>query len=67
MVVATDQRPEVEMLAAVIARSEIVVARVLAQPAARRRLPTGFEEVDIAILDWIAAEGRRVGRSFARM
>ena len=62
-----EQRPDVETLAAVIARSEIVVARVVAQLAVRRRLPAGFEEVDIAILDWIAREGRRVGRSLVRM
>jgi hypothetical protein len=67
VLVATYQTPEVEMLAAVIARSEILVARVLTQPAARRSLPTGFEDVDIVILDWIAAEGRRVDSSFARM
>jgi hypothetical protein len=30
-------------------------------------LPAEFEEVDIAILDWIAAEGHRAGRSFVRM
>jgi hypothetical protein len=62
-----EQRPDVETLAAVIARSEIVVARVVAQWAVRRRLPAGFEEVDIAVLDWIAREGRRVGRSLVRM
>jgi len=27
------------------------------------RLPAGFDDVDIAVLDWIAAEGRRLGRS----
>ena len=26
--------------------------------------PAGFEAADIAILDWIAAEGRRVERSY---
>jgi hypothetical protein len=62
-----EQRPDVEILAAVIARSEIVVGRVAAQPAARQRLPSGFEEVDLAILDWIAREGRRLGRGLARM
>ena len=62
-----EQRPDVETLAAAIARSEIVVARVVAQPVTRLRLPAGFEEVDIAILDWIAREGRRVGRSLVRM
>jgi hypothetical protein len=50
-----------ETIAAVIRRSPIVVE----QPAAR--LPDGFEEVDVAILDWIAAEGRRLGRNFVRM
>jgi len=38
-------------------------SRVLARPAARLRrrfeLPAGFEDVDLAILDWIAAEWRR--------
>lgn len=30
-------------------------------------LPAGFDMVDAAILEWIAAEGRRVGRSLVRM
>jgi hypothetical protein len=51
-------------LVAAIARSPIVVARPAA-PAPR--LPAGFDEVDLAVLDWIAAEGRRIGRSLARM
>jgi len=50
-----------ETLAAAIARSPIVVA----QPAPR--LPAGFTEVDAAILDWIAAEGRRIGRAHRPM
>jgi len=54
-------RPDVETLAAVIAHSQIVVA------APRRRLPAGFDEADIAILDWIVAEARYAGRSYARM
>jgi hypothetical protein len=45
----------------VIARSPIVMARSAA------RFPAGFDEVDAAILDWIAAEGRRMGRGFALM
>ena len=53
-----------ETLAAMIAQSQIVVVQP-AKPASR--LPTGFDEVDISILDWIAAEGQRVGRSFVRM
>jgi hypothetical protein len=47
------------VLVAAIARSQIVV-RQPARPA--RPLPAGFEAVDFAILDWIAAEGRRAGR-----
>ena len=54
-------RISIETFAAVIARSPIVMAR----PAAR--FPAGFELVDVAILDWIAAEGRRIGRGFALM
>ncbi len=51
--------PDLDTLAAAIARSQIVVR----QPApGARRLPLGFEAVDVAILEWIAAEGRRVGR-----
>jgi len=64
------QRPDLEALAAVIARSPIVVARL--RSAARRRLPVGlqelgFDELDLAILGWIAAEGRHAGRRFVRM
>jgi hypothetical protein len=47
------------MLVAAIAQSQIVV-RQPAKPA--RPLPAGFEAVDLAILKWIAAEGRRAGR-----
>ena len=52
---------DLETLAMVIARSQIVVARFGAAPA---RLPAGFDEVDVVILDWIAAEGRRAGRRY---
>jgi len=51
-------------LAAVIARSQIVLAKA-EKPLAR--LPAGFEAVDVAVLEWIAAEGRRSGRSLLRM
>ncbi len=50
-----------EMLVAAIAHSQIVMVR----PA--KRLPDGFDDVDAAILDWIAAEGHRLGHSFVRM
>jgi hypothetical protein len=52
--------PAVATLAALIARSPIVVAPV-------QRLPAGFGEVDTVILAWIAAEGRRIGRGFPSM
>jgi hypothetical protein len=54
MTMALD-RPDLETLVAVIAHSQIVVA------APVRRLPTGFDEIDIAILDWIVAETRYAG------
>lgn len=57
-------RPALKTLAAVISHSQIV----LAQPETRTaRLPAGFDELDLAILDWIAAEGRRIGRGIALM
>jgi len=74
---------DIETLKAVIARSQIVVARDyvrdlasdLASDLARnsaallakRRLPAGFEAVDVAVLDWIACEARRAGRGLAWM
>ncbi len=58
-----EQYSDLETLAAVIARSQIVVAELMP----RRRLPAGFDQVDVAILDWIAAEGRRAARSFIRL
>ena len=53
-----------ETLVAMIAHSQIVVAQP-AKPAPH--FPAGFDEVDISILDWIAAEGQRIGRCFVRM
>jgi len=55
--------PDLGTLAAVIAHSQIVLA---GQGADRRQFPAGFDDVDIAMLEWIASEGRRVGREFAR-
>jgi hypothetical protein len=52
--------PSVEALIAVVARSPIVVPR----PAAS--LPAGYDDVDLAILNWIAAEARQL-RSFTLM
>ncbi len=62
MAVPRMQYTDLETLAAVIARSQIVAA----EQATRRRLPPSFDEVDVAILDWIAAEGRRA-RSLIQM
>ena len=57
-------RPDLETLAAVIAHSQIVVV----QPDRRTaRLPVGFDALDLAILDWIAAEGRRAGHGLVLM
>jgi hypothetical protein len=57
-------RATVEVLAAMIAHSQIV----LTQPAEPTPpLPAGFDEIDIAVLEWIAAEGRRLGRSPLQM
>ena len=56
--------PNVETLAAVIAHSQIVVEQ---QRRAAPRLPAGFDDVDLAVLDWIAAEGRRLGRGLLSM
>ncbi len=55
--------PALATLATVIAHSQIVVA----SPERALRLPAGFDAVDLAILDWIAAEGRRAGCSLLRM
>ena len=49
-------------LRAVIAQSQIYVPRL---PASVRALPPGFDAADVAILEWIAAEGRRAGRRLA--
>jgi hypothetical protein len=56
-----EQRPALLALIDVIERSQIVLRR---QPDA---LPAGFGDVDAAILVWIAAEGRRIGRGYALM
>jgi len=51
----------IEALAAAIARSPIVVARPTPS------FPAGFDATDLVILEWIAAEGKRIGRSFTLM
>jgi hypothetical protein len=57
-----DHNPvSVETIAATIAGSPIVVMPPVTL------LPAGFEEVDIAILNWLAGEAERMRRSFALM
>ncbi len=57
------RRTCLETLTEAIASSPIVV------PAAPNRpcLPAGFEDIDIAILDWIVTQARRAGRKAIRM
>jgi hypothetical protein len=52
-------RSLLETILALVGRSSIALARPLAN------LPPGFTEVDVAVLNWIAAEGRRIGRDYA--
>ena len=67
-------------LLAVIARSQIVVAlstwaapRIWAKSRARIApksalgVPAGYDDIDIAVLEWIAAQGRRAGRNLTLM
>ncbi len=61
---AHDRYIDPDALAAVIAHSQIVLAAPVKRAA---RLPARFDDADVAILDWIIAEGRRFGRSFVRM
>ena len=59
---AMDQKPvSVETIAAAIAGSPIVVIPPITL------LPVGFEEVDVAILNWLAGEAQRMRRGFALM
>lgn len=55
--------PDLATLAAVIAHSQIIVATL----SVRLRLPAGYDATDVAILEWIASEGRRAGRAFPRI
>jgi hypothetical protein len=51
--------PDLSTLTAAIAHSQIV-----ATSAAAQRFPAGFDDRDVAILQWIAAEGGRAKRSY---
>ena len=64
MKLGNDRHATVEVLAAMIAHSQIMMT----QPAEPRpRFPAGFDDIDIAVLEWIAAEGRRLDRSLLQM
>lgn len=56
--------PDLATLSAVIARSQIYIP---GPAVGARPLPAGFDAADLAILEWIAAEGRRAGRRLAVM
>lgn len=67
MTLSTDQTlvqdRVLETLRETIARSPIIVGQAaVGRLTADAGFPEGFEDVDIAILNWIAAEGRRIGR-----
>jgi hypothetical protein len=62
--------PDLDTLVAVITHSQIVVeTRAAASPRVvdRLPLPAGFGDVDVAVLEWIASEGRHFGRAIARL
>jgi hypothetical protein len=52
--------PDLSTLTAAIANSRIVVTLAVAQ----HLLPVGFDDQDVAILQWIAAEGCHAKRSY---
>jgi hypothetical protein len=56
--------PDIATLTAMISHSQIVVPE---PPRAFDCFPAGYEDIDVAILDWIAAEGRRVGAGLPLM
>ena len=53
-----------ETLTEVIAHSQIIVENAADRTV---RLPAGFDATDVAILDRIVAEGRRIGRGLVQM
>ncbi len=70
MNIGTQLFSDLDTLVAVIAHSQIVVETPAADcPRAANRppLPAGFGDVDAAVLEWIAAEGRHFGRAIARL
>jgi hypothetical protein len=60
---------DLDRAVAVITHSPIVLSDLCSpEPGVRLAgLPDRFDDVDLAILDWITAEGRRIGRSVVRI
>ena len=56
-----ESKPDLSTIVAVIARSRICVT---ARHEAQFDLPAGFDDVDLAILDWILAENSPVKRRY---
>jgi hypothetical protein len=52
-------RSLLETITTLIGLSQIAIARPIGN------LPAGFTEVDVMVLDWIAAEGRRIRADYA--
>ena len=68
VVISETQYPDYPTLAAVIARSQIVMPKAITPKSALRRcLPAGFGDTDLAMLEWIAGEARRTAHSFFRV
>jgi hypothetical protein len=65
VVKARNEHLDCDLIGDYIARSPIHVPRRSCRAVAMH-LPAGFEAVDIAVLDWIATEARRMAR-FVRM
>jgi hypothetical protein len=54
-------RPDLSVLCAVIAHSQIVMVLPF---LTAQHLPLGFNDRDVAILEWIKAEGRHAKQSY---
>ena len=63
------RRPHLGLIAKLIGRSPIVASGFLPHAAERRRvrsldLPSGYEPIDVFILDWLASEALRSRRRY---
>ena len=64
MKLGNDRHATVKVLAAMIAHSQIMMTPP-AEPTPP--FPAGFDDIDLAALEWIAAEGRRLDRNLLQM